>query len=178
MPGGGPSTRLASGAVTALTLVGMNQSYVLAFTLIVHVIHLIFSSLIGAQKTPAVRFGPQEEGGPFLNTGRVFPRIHFRMIPFCRQYLLALIDHAMGDFFVYQMGSESHSFDSGQNPLVGHGERLQRSRKGGYGELDMALPPGNITGAYHLEIDPGPHLLEKGNQDLLHVEKTGGEILE
>jgi uncharacterized protein (TIRG00374 family) len=36
------------GAVTALTLVGMNQAYVLAYALIVHVTHLIFSSLIGA----------------------------------------------------------------------------------------------------------------------------------
>ncbi len=35
------------GAVTALSLVGMNQAYILAYTLVVHVIHLISSSLIG-----------------------------------------------------------------------------------------------------------------------------------
>ncbi|HEX9019205.1 MAG TPA: lysylphosphatidylglycerol synthase transmembrane domain-containing protein, partial [Anaerolineaceae bacterium] len=36
------------GAVGALTLVGMAKEYVLAYTLITHVTHLIFSSLIGA----------------------------------------------------------------------------------------------------------------------------------
>lgn len=46
------------GAVGALTLVGMSEEHILAYAIIMHIIHLIFSSLIGA-------FGLSREGQTF-----------------------------------------------------------------------------------------------------------------
>jgi hypothetical protein len=46
------------GAVGALTLVGMTKESVLAYALVTHVTHLIFSSLIGA-------YGISQEGQTF-----------------------------------------------------------------------------------------------------------------
>jgi hypothetical protein len=133
---------------------------------------------ISPQQATSRGFPPDSQAGSRVSCGCIIGPFNGGRQPSLREILFTDLGHAFTDTTPCEMTREGDAADPDEITLGREGQGSQGMPCGRDAELDDASSAGDVTGSYHSQGHAYPHLPEQRCQDVLHVIRRGGKVLE